>query len=79
MTIEAILQTRVGRISAGLEAFAASIGAATYWNYVNPSQDSLSSYDAEKIEFLKDVAAERDPIELSQRCVSRHFEICLVD
>ncbi|KEY71696.1 hypothetical protein S7711_02927 [Stachybotrys chartarum IBT 7711] len=75
---EAFFQARLGAISAELEAYAISIGANTQWrymNYVNPAQDPISSYGAENVAFIRDVANEYDPTGFFQTRVSGGFKI----
>lgn len=79
---EALLQTKIAIINAEIEAYAQSIDADTQWlylNYVNPSQDPLSSYGAKNVAFIKDVAAQYDPTGFFQTRVSGGFKISSVE
>ncbi|KAM0274329.1 hypothetical protein ACHAQH_007964 [Verticillium albo-atrum] len=65
---ECVAFANLAALTAELEAYAESKGAATSWkylNYVNPAQDPLSAYGEDNIKFLKDVAAKYDPNEES--------------
>lgn len=76
--MNAWFQTKLGAVTAELEAYAESIGANTPWrylNYVNPSQDPLSSYGAENVEFMREVAAEYHPSGFFQTRVSGGFKL----
>lgn len=78
---EALLQTKIAAINAELEAYAQSIEADTQWrylNYVNPSQDPLSSYGAENVAFIKQVATEYDPAGFFQTRVSGGFKVSYI-
>ncbi|KAM0276471.1 hypothetical protein ACHAQH_006736, partial [Verticillium albo-atrum] len=80
--VEAFFQTRLAAITAELEAYAESLGANTpfrYLNYVHLSQNPLKSYGAKNVAFMKEVAAEYDPIGFVQTRVSGGFKISDVE
>ncbi|KAI9149074.1 FAD-dependent monooxygenase CTB5 [Paramyrothecium foliicola] len=80
--LEALVQNKLGVISASLEAYAESIDANTQWryiNYVNPTQDPLKSYGEENVAFLREVAQEYDPTGFFQTRVSGGFKISVVE
>lgn len=79
--VQAWFQTKLGQVSAELEAYAESIGANTPWryaNYVNPTQDPLKSYGAENVDFIRSVAQEYDPTGFFQTRVVGGFKISAV-
>ena len=76
--MSAWFQVKMGAVSDELEAYAKSIGANTPWrylNYVNAAQDPLSSYGAENVEFMREVAASYDPSGFFQTRVSGGFKL----
>ncbi|KAM0329273.1 hypothetical protein ACHAQA_004578 [Verticillium albo-atrum] len=78
---ESVAYAKLAALTAELEAFAESKNAATAWrylNYVNPSQDPLSTYGEENIKFLKEVAAKYDPKAVFQTRVPGGFKISRV-
>ncbi|KAK8098146.1 FAD binding domain-containing protein [Apiospora kogelbergensis] len=79
---EGLLREKLATLTAELEAYAKSVGAATQWryiNYVDPTQDPLKSYGPENIAFMKGVAAKFDPHGFFQTRVPGGFKISHVD
>lgn len=79
--MDAYFHTKIGAMTDELEAYAQSIEANTPWrylNYVNPTQDPLTSYGPDNVAFMKDVASEYDPSGFFQTRVSGGFKVSAV-
>ncbi|KAH8659921.1 FAD binding domain-containing protein [Xylariales sp. PMI_506] len=79
---EAYLWAKLAAATAQLEAYAQSQNANTAWryhNYVNPEQDPLSSYGAQNVAYIKQVAETYDPQGFFQHHVRGGFKISSVE
>jgi hypothetical protein len=75
---QSIMQDKLTNFSANLENFARSIGLHIDWqylNYVDKTQDPLSSYGQGNIEFIRRAAAKYDPFGLFQKKVVSGWKI----
>ena len=75
---EAIVYRKCRAMAADLKQYAESISAIVPWIYVNyadPSQDALSSYGVENVEYMWQVAQRYDPDGVFQNLVTGSFRL----
>ncbi|KAH8195865.1 hypothetical protein TruAng_009967 [Truncatella angustata] len=75
---ETLFYNKLASMTAKLEADIESRGASTSWkymNYINPSQDPIATYGETNVAYLKEVAAQYDPIGFFQDRVPGGFKI----